>query len=348
MPTPRRGDLQTIQALRAVAALLVVAFHAVNSWSLHVHGQPADAYWPNGSGGVDIFFVISGLVMVISADRVAGKPGAWRIFLRQRLVRVVPLYWIMTTVKVATVLALPALALHTDLNPRYVAGSYLFLPVHDATGDLFPVLPVGWTLNYEMLFYGLVALGLLCRLPVITIAGPVLAIIAVVGVMNGGAGFANTIVVEFIFGVLLGAAMKRRIGIPPWLASILLLLGLTVILIGPVVSGQWRPITWGVPSACIVAGAVALEGPLSHALPRWLLDTGDASYSIYLTHLFLVPVVYGCVSIVAPAFLWLPMTIVGSLIVSAATGRLSYLCIERPLLRSLRRPSVVPAIAIAG
>ena len=101
----RRSDLSTVQALRGVAALLVVAYHAVNTWSLHALDSTAGKVWPNGSAGVDIFFVISGLVMVLSADRLAGRPDAWRTFARQRIVRIVPLYWVMTTAKVAAVLA---------------------------------------------------------------------------------------------------------------------------------------------------------------------------------------------------------------------------------------------------
>ena len=344
----RRSDLLTVQALRGVAALLVVTYHAVNTWSQHALDHTTDALWPNGSAGVDIFFVISGLVMVLSADRLAGRPGAWRTFVRQRLVRIVPLYWVMTTAKIAAVLAVPSLVLRTRLDLPYIVGSYLFLPVRDSAGDLFPVLPVGWTLTYEMLFYALVSVALLLRWPILAIAGPALGAIVVAGVTLGSDGFANTIVAEFVFGVLVGIAIMRGLRLPPAIAFVLMCGGCAVLLTGPVVSGVLRPLTWGVPAWCIVAGAVALEDRLAPKLPHWLLDTGDASYSIYLMHLFVIPLVSICVTRLVPDMLWLPFMVVGSLLASVAVGRLGYIWIEKPFLHWLRRPPITPNVAIAG
>jgi exopolysaccharide production protein ExoZ len=342
------SNLATVQALRAIAALLVVAYHSLQAWTEHVMGEPADNYWPNGSAGVDIFFVISGLVMVISADRMAPDPGAWRIFLRQRLVRIVPLYWIMTTAKVAAVLALPMLVGRTQLDLPYVVGSYLLLPVKDATGDFFPVLPVGWTLTYEMLFYALVAIALSLRVHVLAIAGPALAAFVLVGVVGSLDGFANTIVAEFLFGVLIGVAVGHGVRAPSSVAIPLLGLGFAVILMGPVVSGVLRPITWGLPAACIVIGAVSLEDRLAPIVPRWLSDAGDASYSIYLTHGFIVPVVYILAAAICPATFLLPAALVAGLLGSAVMGRLSFVWLERPMLRLLRRRPAVPAVALVG
>jgi exopolysaccharide production protein ExoZ len=344
----RHSDLSTVQALRGVAALLVVAYHAVNTWSLHALDSTAGKVWPNGSAGVDIFFVISGLVMVLSADRLAGRPDACRTFARQRIVRIVPLYWVMTTAKIAAVLAVPSLALRTRLDLPYVVGSYLFLPVYDSTGNFFPVLPVGWTLTYEMMFYVLVSVALLLRWPILAIAGPALGAFVLAGIAVGSDGFANTIVAEFVFGVLIGIAIRRGLRLPPAIAFILMCGGIAILVTGPVISGVLRPLTWGVPAWCIVAGAVALEDRLAPKLPRWLLDAGDASYSIYLTHLFVIPVVYIAVARLVPGTLWLPAMVAGGLLASAAVGRLGYVWIEKPLLHWLRRPPVTPNVAIAG
>jgi exopolysaccharide production protein ExoZ len=343
-----RTDFITVQALRAIAALLVVAFHAVDAWSLRVLGRSADTVWPNGSAGVDIFFVISGLVMVISANGIADRQGAWRIFLHQRIIRIVPLYWIMTTAKVIAVLALPALVMRTRLDLPYVVGSYLFLPVTDSMGSMFPVLPVGWTLNYEMLFYLLVAVALALRRPILLIATPVLAVFALDSIGGGLGGFANTIVVEFLFGVLIGTAVRHGRRLPFWPAVSLLGLGFVFIVTLPVVTGILRPITWGLPAACIVAGAVALEDQLSGMIPRSLRNAGDASYSIYLMHPFVIPVVFLVVARTLPETLWLPATICAGLLASIGIGRIGFIWIERPLLRWLRRPTRAAAVAIAG
>jgi peptidoglycan/LPS O-acetylase OafA/YrhL len=345
MAKQRAGELLTVQALRGIAALLVVAFHAVDSWGRHVVGQTADDLWPNGSVGVDIFFVISGLVMVLSAGRVAGRVGAWRIFLRQRIIRIVPVYWITTTVKLAAVVAFPAMVLRTRTDLSYVLGSYLFLPVRDLNGEMFPVLPVGWTLTYEMLFYALVVLALAWRRPVFAVAGPALGAFGLAGITGALGGWANTIVIEFLFGVLIGVAMVHARRIPRAAAIWLIGLGFAYILIGPVVNGVLRPVTWGIPAACIVGGAVVAEERLAPIIPRWLLNAGDASYSIYLTHGFVIPVIFICVARSLPETIWLPATIVAGLLVSAGVGRLGFIAIERPLLRRLRRPSPVVAVA---
>jgi exopolysaccharide production protein ExoZ len=129
-------------------------------------------------------------------------------------------------------------------------------------------------------------------------------------------------------------------------AACLLGFGFAIILTGPVISGVLRPITWGVPAACMVAGAVGLEGRLF--IPRWLRDAGDASYSIYLMHPFVVPVVFIIVAKTLPENVWLPVTIIGSLAASIAVGRLGFVGIERPLMRLMRRSSNPPTIAITG
>jgi exopolysaccharide production protein ExoZ len=342
------ATLTTVQALRAIAALLVVAFHAVDAWGSHVLHQSGDEIWANGSGGVDIFFVISGLVMVIAAGRVADRPRGWYIFLRQRITRIVPLYWIMTTVKLVAVLVLPALVVRTSLNLPYVIGSYLFLPIYDPSGEFVPVLPVGWTLTYEMLFYILVVIALALRIHILAVTVPALSAFALVAIADGSSGLANTIVVEFVYGVLIGMSIKRGIRMSCLAATTLLGLGFAVLLTVPVVSSVLRPITWGLPAACIVVGAVALEVHLSALLPRWVSLTGDASYAIYLMHPFVVPLIYIVVARIFPFTLWLPATIGLSLLVSTAVGGFGFVWIERPLLRWLRRPPVAPTVAIAG
>ncbi|SRR6266571_871351 len=95
--------LQSIQILRAVAALLVLAGHlwATLAWL----GKP-DAL-PNfvaGAAGVDLFFVISGFVMVHSSEKFFGQPGGSVQFLLRRLARIVPLYWVATTAALAIAL----------------------------------------------------------------------------------------------------------------------------------------------------------------------------------------------------------------------------------------------------
>jgi exopolysaccharide production protein ExoZ len=347
MDQPRRQDLLGVQCLRAVAAFLVVAYHAVEQWTTRVPGYPAGDYWPNGSAGVDIFFVISGLVMTISVRRNSGRHNAAWTFSRDRIVRIVPLYWIITTLKIAAVLAAPALASRTTLEPFYVIGSYAFLPVHDALGIIRPVLPVGWTLTYEMLFYILVAGALLIRAPLGRVCIPSLLAFAAIAFVGPPDGFANTIVVEFVFGVAIGNAIPWLQSLPKALGAVIGTIAFALLLVVPIIDGLARPLTWGLPAACIVAAVVSTEMTIRQHLPRWLLGAGNASYATYLTHGFAVPAVFVlCARSVSLDRIGLGGMIICCLVASAIVGQITHIVVERPLLLRLRtsRPiSTVPA-----
>lgn len=344
---PRRHDLLGVQCLRAVAAFLVVAYHAVDQWTTHMPGYASGDYWPNGAAGVDIFFVISGLVMTISVQRNAGRPHPAWTFSKDRLIRIVPLYWIITTLKIAAVLAAPALASRTTLDPIYVAGSYAFLPVRDATGVIRPVLPVGWTLTYEMLFYILVATALLIRVPLGRVCVPVLLAFVTLAFVVPSDGFANTIAAEFLFGIAIGSAIPRLQALHPAIGAIVGLAAFAAIVLVPVGDALARPLTWGIPAACIVAAVVSTELSIRRHLPRWLLAAGNASYATYLTHGFVIPAVFIlCARSIALDWAGLTATIILSLVVSGIVGQATHHIIEQPLLLRLRtrRPiSTLPA-----
>src|SRR5690606_35064881 len=104
-----------------------------------------------GDFGVDLFFVISGFIMVHVSRNQFARPGAPLDFVRRRLVRIVPLYWTMTTLMVAVVLLLPQSVDTATADPRQWIASYLFIPFERASdGMMRPVLGLGWSLNYEM------------------------------------------------------------------------------------------------------------------------------------------------------------------------------------------------------
>jgi peptidoglycan/LPS O-acetylase OafA/YrhL len=332
----------TIQALRAVAALLVVVYHAFDMWALRIKPHAPD-YWTNGAAGVDIFFVISGFVMVVSSGRLASQPNASRTFMRHRIVRIVPLYWLLTTLKLVLVFSFSTLAFRSSLDPDYIVRSYLFLPVVDSAGHFRPLLPVGWTLTYEFLFYLLFAVALALRVEVLRVLVPAFAIITLLALLRTASWPAwtilfSTIVVEFLFGVGLAKLTVRGWSLSPPIASGAMMTGFVLILIIPEGPENLRVLTWGLPALAVVAGAVSLETRLARILPPWLLTLGDASYSIYLVHGFVLPAV-GTLMI---ALLWTTMpalvfTVAACLIVGSAAGWLVYALVERPLLIWMKR-----------
>jgi exopolysaccharide production protein ExoZ len=333
----------TIQALRAVAALFVVVFHAFETWGERVDPTAPDVNWENGAAGVDIFFIISGFVMVISSRRLVAQASGWLIFLRHRVVRIVPLYWLLTTVKILAVMALGGIVLRTGLGFNFVAGSYLFLPVTDSAGHFRPVLPVGWTLTYEFLFYLLFAAALAIQVDILRIVVPGLGLIAVAALVRTDTWPAwtilfDTIVVEFVFGVTLAKWTLRGFRLSPAIAGALVIGGFGLILMLPMISENARVLTWGIPAFAIVAGAVSLEPLVAATLPSWLLALGDASYSIYLSHGFVLPalgLLFG--RIVSPGVWTEGLTIVLCLLVSSFVGWVVFRWIETPMLRALRR-----------
>ncbi|MBB5446480.1 MULTISPECIES: acyltransferase [unclassified Paraburkholderia] len=148
---------RSIQALRALAALGVVAFHtdgivAAHGWLVHVFPR-VSRY---GEIGVDVFFVIFGFVMALVTRGLPSGIQSARSFICSRIARVVPLYWILTALFIALVAlvsfvpGVPEAFCHARVSAWHALSSFLFLPSMSWTGMAAPVLGVGWTLNYEM------------------------------------------------------------------------------------------------------------------------------------------------------------------------------------------------------
>jgi peptidoglycan/LPS O-acetylase OafA/YrhL len=332
LPVPR-GGYRGIQGLRALACLLVVAYHA-----LEACGRRSIEAWPNGSAGVDLFFVISGFVMLASSARLRAQPGGWRVFMARRLERIVPLYWLLTLAKLCITLASPGLTPGTRPDAWNVVASLLFIPSRDAAGLIRPLLPVGWTLNFEMLFYLVFAGSLALRLHPLKLLLPVLVPLGLAGFFWQESwpallSFANGLVLEFCFGVAL-AAMLQRCGRPGPAASAALLLAGAVLLMVIVPTGNWRFAGWGLPGAMMVAGAVGLEDALAARLPQPLLILGDASYAIYLSHLFVMPVLaHALLRLHLAVGLALAALMGLGIVVSAAAGVALYLALDAPVQR---------------
>jgi len=269
-----------------------------------------------------------------------------RYFMLLRLRRIVPLYWIFTALKVAAVLAVPALVLRTKLSFWFVVASFLFLPVHDAAGDFKPVLPVGWTLSFEMMFYVLFAVALGLRLPLAWTVLPALLVITLVPHAAGAVAgeLCNPIILEFGFGIVVALLLGRWLMLPRLLAWAVMLAAFMLLLTLDPLTSAARLLDWGVPAGLIVAAAVALEPVLAARLPRLALRLGDASYAIYLTHGFIVPVLavglrhvhhHGRVVFA----LWVGAVLVGSSLV----GYAAHIWLEKPLLGWLKPRRAVPA-----
>ena len=203
-----------VQVLRCVAAGLVVTTHA--TFYAGERLGAGDVLWDGGVKGVDIFFVISGFVMMLAARRLGDAPDAWWRFLVQRVVRVGPLYWIATTAKLAVLMLASRYVLHAAIDWTSVAKSYLFLPSRNVDGRIEPLLGVGWTLTYEMFFYALFTLALWLRAGLLTAMAPALLGLALSSTLrpphfSPWLVYCDPIILEFLFGMVVGwACMNGR------------------------------------------------------------------------------------------------------------------------------------------
>lgn len=318
----------SLQYLRAIAALMVVLFHMFTSG---LFDQSWASTWLRG--GVDIFFVISGCIMMKSTQ--AGEYSPSSFYLR-RVIRIVPLYWI------ATIAALMA----AGWTGWHSIASFLFLPAVSPTdGLLQPVLHPGWTLNYEMFFYLLYGLLL-----TVTVTRRIYAITALFSLLVVGdhlldfgtvAGFySNDIIFEFIFGMLI-AQSSRKLSL--WLFPA----GFMMMVIGYQLT-DIRILSLGVPAMLIVWSFISAEANMPQI--KLLRLAGDASYAIYLFHLSILGAFARLWSSFLPMSFWFIFPAFATVV---GVGIAIHLWIEKPLTTSLnsalrrfhrRQPAQVPPI----
>ncbi len=361
MQRSRSTTFRNVQVLRGVAALMVVAHHASQNWSANAFGNTGET-WLNGAAGVDIFFVISGFVMAISS---LGKGEGWaaaRAFLERRLVRVMPLYWLITgllMLKIGLGLVRNADGMH-PIPFWFGLDSLLLIPCRNASGQILPLLSPGWTLSFEMFFYVWFALALGLRKSVPGLLTIALGALAVVGIFRAESWptvtvLCSPLLLEFLAGLWLGhCARTGRVLEARWAAP-LGAVGLVAIWLLPPATGSWMRLAWGLCGFLAVQAAIALEGSLGGRMPRWALLIGDASYSIYLTHSPLL----GLWVFLLKKLHWMTpgdelRTLLFCTVLSTLAGIFVYKLVESPMNRGfrhllrLRQPVQTESAAEAG
>jgi exopolysaccharide production protein ExoZ len=350
-----------VQYLRFVAALLVVLVHAFEMVPLVGNGDLGANFW-FGSTGVDIFFVISGFIMVVITERRERAPFD---FFAHRLIRVAPSYWIVTIAIAAIALFTPSVLNNTTFSlPHFLASLSFVAWPHPVKGEALPLLMIGWTLNYEFLFYSIFAVAILCSVRHrIWIAGAALLGLVLLGQVTAPEGpesifYTRPILIEFIFGLLVGKLAVNRWVPGYWVSVAMVAIGTvafayiaTFVLVLRV--SDLRFLILGFPALLLVAGTVFLE--MRKPLPRWrlLLLLGNASYALYLTHFFVIGLLrmaweHWSVAASVPDI----GLIATATLLSLVVGVLFHLWIERPItgflgaqykrIRSRRKPVDAP------
>jgi exopolysaccharide production protein ExoZ len=361
--------LLALQTLRAIAATMIVFLHAEELVAIHAAAHQGSfshlRVFPLGVG-VDLFFVISGFVVAYASKSLFAAPGGRWEFMRRRLIRIVPLYWTALTLRLLALAV--GFSLGTKIFPdaMAIATSYLFIP-YDSRGfgpDYpFPVLDLGWTLNYEMFFYFLFACFIGLRRDV--------AVLAVVACLSTGIVLAtlfpptnleirfwlHPIALEFACGTLIALLFLRGLVLPRIVRLGLIVVAVCIWLVpvswfgndfGPGFYSWVRFMIWGVGAVLIVVAAALGPTSFKSVWSRTIADLGDSSYALYLMHPFVFLVVKAILSkVVVPEMLYWPLVIAisGLAIVSAA---LFHKLAEVPVITFLRKVTASRVVSHAN
>ena len=325
-----------LQILRITAACMVLLTHSTFYASERLDRH--FGFWKSGARGVDIFFVLSGFVMVYSSIKLLNDSNGWKIFAERRIVRIVPIYWIATSIKVIALLFTTGYILHTQFSVVKTLESYFFLPALNTEGGIGPVLGVGWTLNFEMFFYFLFTLALFFRVSVYKFVGVVLAFLAVGSFFRqtnwpAASFYLNTVVLEFFYGMVIAKICLASKHIPRYYAIPLLGLGFLGLLAPWSLQIQLDGVLHGVAAALIVYSMASLEDWLTR-IPRFVLYMADAPYAIYLFHPFIAPAVPVALMKLHLVYPWL--SVACSVSLALAGGCLVHLLIEAPITKWFR------------
>jgi len=346
-----------VQGLRAVAVLLVVMAH-FHLLSTRLKIPPIlDSMIPLGNWGVDLFFVISGFIMITVHWSDFGAANGSKRFLIRRVVRIIPNYWLVTLFMFAIITLAPSMLHHWPTHANIIPSLLLF---PDKNGT---ILFQAWTLIYEMYFY-YVFTALLNFPRRVALAGMGIWAMLIFAAQFFPVDsnifwhyYLSNIILEFLVGVVAGVLIINRLFVAP-IASI----ALGIIAVGlalayalhfnttPWLGGNYRWAFVGIPMALILYGSVQLEKIGNRTFPTFMLHTGDASYSIYLWHMILYVVASKALLVVA-RHVNIPtpilLVVIPALVVSA--GILLYRYVEVPLLRFSQRlasrlfPTLLPA-----
>lgn len=346
-------QIRGLQGLRGIAACAVVWSHAYaraeRTWITEIGRSSLDphpALIQIGHFGVDLFFVLSGFLMTYLHRRDFGCPDASQEFLRRRIIRIVPLYWLLSAAGLLLLAFVPSVfSYHKSIELGWMVGCFAFIPWPMSDGFSSPIIGTGWTLDYEMYFYAIFALALLFRSGLRTLCAAMCASVALGLVFTPQHPWAQLVtgplLLEFVLGVLVAFCARY---LTQRTAVALMGIAIALILSGgdPYAQSSHQELTrvwcWGIPCALLLASTVHLAPSCQGRIGRFLVLLGDASYSIYLFQVFALPVVAVALrELRIPHILPIDLAIVILWMLACTAGVICWACIEKPLTLFLKR-----------
>jgi exopolysaccharide production protein ExoZ len=283
--------------------------------------------------------------MIISSTSLVNKNDGYKIFLAKRIIRIVPIYWIMTTYKLILILLIPtSLVVNQSLNIDYILKSYFFFPAMNSNGQYFPLYNVGWTLNFEMFFYLLFAIALLFRISPLKFFSLTFILISFLFKLKtqdwpAVGYFCDPIILNFLSGIIAATLILNNIKLSATVALPILFLSLLYLFLPRtiIVARLFGNNTIGLFAAAfltIYAGA-SVETKIGKLIPSWLLILGAASYSLYLVHPIVAP--FGPILTKMLKLKWGWLSVILAIIISIGGGYTFYRFCEVPLTRFFSR-----------
>jgi len=358
-----------IQALRGIAASMVVLWHASRYLAPNGAGRVAEFLQPGAVMGVDLFFLISGFIMVHTTRDSDGSPGYVAGFLVKRATRIWPVWIVALAVFLAS--QMDATFLTDPARRVWLARSLVFLPTAGVSADVppifgAPVLGVGWTLNYEMYFYAFFALSMLFgRWRWAVFFAWVVATVLLVPLLTGELSAlphwwdffscdryyhyaiqylnlaTSPLILLFVAGALIGLLYDSPEPLRGTSRSVTALVFVAVALVALQFVLAFRPyhgvLHWGLTLIPLVLAVALASRRIEIPVPRWLEYLGDISFSLYLLHTIVLSVVFSLVREHAQSWLVTRVAVVAAILATIAVAAISHRYVERGLCDWLRR-----------
>lgn len=330
-----------VQALRFASALVVVAFHSCH-WFNRDAGATGAAPEIELVGDLCVwtFFLISGFVVVHVVD--SGREPDWKAFALRRATRILPLAWMMTSIKVLAAVLAPAAMFDGGLTPARIVESFLLVPSRDAAGDFRMLWGVEWTLVFEAAFYLLATLCIAIRVDPLWLVTPVLVAAGALAVLRSESGsalwfYADPVVFFLVAGMWIGRTSRTgRV----WPAALVTALVTVLFATVRTVRDEATWTTSAVAFAALTAAfglLIASERRFGRSIPNWLVLGGETAFALYLTHPLVaqaIPRLLGRTNVTDVP--WWPV-VAASMALSVALGWAVHAWVDRPLGRFLRR-----------
>ncbi|ENC9770660.1 acyltransferase [Citrobacter koseri] len=301
MVTTNNKTINSIQILRGLAALSVVLYH-YGFYLVPDGGNISNRFFSWGGIGVDLFFVISGFIMIIITNH--SEPGfnTSKRFIINRLSRILPVYYVILFITFLTGGAMSTF--HYSEKVSNLISAITFTPYMHETAPMYilsnGMFNIRWTLNFELYFYFAFALCLLCKnklLPLLTwFLAPLLLCFLITGDITfstKGYNFnnayieliTNPIILEFGFGVLTGLLylhLKKKNYSPHILISLFIIAAITLGVSTKVLT-MYNLLT-GIAFSVLVLALSLSDHFFSKAWSKKLVYLGNISFSLYLIH----------------------------------------------------------------